>query len=123
MCGQQRCPEDHSLDHVLAGLGPRTDAVWLAGNVIGLGLTVAAAFLFPGHGLVFAYLAVTLRLALYVLAAGWANGGYFDQMVRLGLVAGFFEIFADYVLVRVLVSGRLVYLTRDAVLLESPLYM
>jgi hypothetical protein len=58
-----------------------------------------------------------------VLAAGRAEGGYFDQMVRLGLVAGFFEIFADYVLVRVLVSGRLVYLTRDAVLLESPLYM
>ena len=97
--------------------------VWLAGNVIGLGLTLAAAFLFPGHGLVFAYLAVTLRLLLYMLAAGRSEGGYFDQMVRLGLVAGFFEIFADYVLVRVLVSGRLVYLTRDAVLLESPLYM
>jgi hypothetical protein len=72
---------------------------------------------------VFAYLAVTLRLSLYALAAGRAGGGYFDQMLRLGLVAGFFEIFADYVLVQVLVSGRLVYLTRDAVLLESPLYM
>ena len=88
-----------------------------------LGLTLAAAFVFPGHGLIFAYLAVTVRLALYTQAAGWPGGEYFDQMLRLGLVAGFFEIFADYVLVRLLVSGRLVYLTRDAVLLESPLYM
>ena len=114
---------DDGLGYILVGLGPRTDAVWLAGNAIGLGLTLAAAFVFPGHGLIFAYLAVTVRLALYTQAAGWPGGEYFDQMLRLGLVAGFFEIFADYVLVRLLVSGRLVYLTRDAVLLESPLYM
>ena len=114
---------DDGLGYILVGLGPRTDAVWLAGNAIGLGLTLAAAFVFPGHGLIFAYLAVTVRLALYTHAAGWPGGEYFDQMLRLGLVAGFFEIFADYVLVRLLVSGRLVYLTRDAVLLESPLYM
>jgi len=115
--------ENDGIAYLLAGLGPRTDAVWLVGNAIGLGLTLVAAFVFPGHGVVFAYLAVTLRLLLYGLAAGRVGGEYFDQMLRLGLVAGFFEIFADYVLVRVLVSGRLVYLTRDAVLLESPLYM
>jgi hypothetical protein len=115
--------EGDALGYILVGLGPRTDAVWLAGNAIGLGLTLAAAFLFPGHGLIFAYLAVTVRLALYAQAAAWPDGAYFNQMLRLGLVAGFFEIFADYVLVRLLVSGRLVYLTRDAVLLESPLYM
>lgn len=115
--------EEDALGYILMGLGPRTDVVWLAGNAIGLGLTLAAAFLFPGHGLIFAYLAVAVRLALYTQAAAWPDGVYFDQMLRLGLVAGFFEIFADYVLVRLLVSGRLVYLTRDAVLLESPLYM
>ncbi len=104
-------------------LGPRTDAVWLAGNVIGLGLTLVAAFMLPRHGLAFAYLAVMLRLALYALAAGWPAGEYFRDMLRLGLVAGFFEIFADYVLVHGLTAGRLVYMTRDAVLLESPLYM
>jgi len=113
---------DDGLGYVLTGLGPRSDSVWLAGNLIGLGLTVVAAFGAPGRGLVFAYLAVGLRLALYALAAG-RGSPYFDQMLRLGLVAGLFEIFADYVLVRVLVGGRLVYLTRDAVLLESPLYM
>ena len=55
---------DDGLGYILVGLGPRTDAVWLAGNAIGLGLTLAAAFVFPGHGLIFAYLAVTVRLAL-----------------------------------------------------------
>jgi hypothetical protein len=115
--------QDDGLSYILVGLGPRTDAVWLAGNVIGLGLTLSAAYFFPGHGLIFAYLAVTMRLALYTQAAGWPGGEYFDQMLRLGLVAGLFEIFADYVPVRLLVSGLLVYLTRDAVLLESPLYM
>jgi len=114
---------DDGLGYVLAGLEPRSDRVWLAGNLIGLSLTSVAAFGFPGRGLVFAYLAVALRLVLYALAAGRAGSPYFDQMLRLGLVAGLFEIFADYVLVRGLVAGRLVYLTRDAVLLESPLYM
>jgi hypothetical protein len=107
----------------IAGLGPWTDRVWLAGNAIGLGLTLVAAFLVPGHGLALAYLAVMLRLALYAVAGTRPAGEYFDRMLRLGLVAGFFEIFADYVLVRLLPSGQLVYLTRDAVLLESPLYM
>ena len=78
---------DDGLGYILVGLGPRTDAVWLAGNAIGLGLTLAAAFVFPGHGLIFAYLAVTVRLALYTQAAGWPGGEYFDQMLRLGLVA------------------------------------
>jgi hypothetical protein len=113
---------DDGLGYVLSGLGPRSDSVWLAGNLIGLGLTLVAAFGFPGRGLVFAYLAVALRLVLYALAAS-RGSQYFDQMLRLGLVAGLFEIFADYMLVRVLVAGRLVYVTRDAVLLESPLYM
>lgn len=111
------------LAYVLSGLGPRTDLVWAVGNVVGLGLTLLAAYIDTGHGLAFAYLAVTIRLAIYALASGRPGGAYFDQMLRLGLVAGCLEIFADYVLVRVLVSGRLVYLTRDAILLESPLYM
>ncbi|HKQ63141.1 MAG TPA: hypothetical protein VJS92_17775 [Candidatus Polarisedimenticolaceae bacterium] len=104
-------------------LSSRTDVIWLLGNAIGLGLTLVAAYLMPQHGLVFAYLGVMLRLALYALAGGRPGGEYFAQALRLGLVAGCFEIFADYVLVHGLSSGRLVYLTRDAVLLESPLYM
>jgi Domain of unknown function (DUF6989) len=111
------------LTLLTTGLGPWTDRVWITGNVIGLGLALVAAFLAPRHGLAFAYLAVMLRLALYTLAAARPAGEYFDRMVRLGLIAGFFAIFADYVLVRVLPSGQLVYLTRDAVLLESPVYM
>src|SRR5262249_11911950 len=81
------------------------DAVWLAGTAIGLGLTLAAAFLSPGRGLVWAYLAVTLRLALYALAAGRPGGGYFDQMLRLRLLAGVFGIFADSGAGRGRVSG------------------
>jgi Domain of unknown function (DUF6989) len=114
---------DEGLTLLTTGLGPWTDRVWLTGNVIGLGLAFIAAFLAPRHGLAFAYLAVMLRLALYARAATRPAGEYFDRMLGLGLIAGFFAIFADYVLVRVLPSGQLVYLTRDAVLLESPLYM
>ena len=115
--------EDDPFEAVLAQLGRDTDLLWLAGNAIGLGLTLVAAYLVPLHGLALAYLAVLLRIALYVVAGSRLGLLYFDRMLRLGLVAGVFEIFADYVLVEVLPTGGLVYLTRDAVLLESPLYM
>lgn len=108
---------------LLRETGPATDAIWLIGNTIGLGLTVVAAYAFPRYGVFFGYLAVMARCALYAAVGSLPRFSYYDLMLRLGLVAGLFEIFADAMLVRWLPTGGLVYLTRDAILLESPLYM
>ena len=101
----------------------RTDLVWLAGNASGLGATFVAAYLMPSHGLFWAYATVASRLVLY----GWSTraqwGLLFRELLPLGLVAGFWELFADYFLVHWTRSGQLVYPTPDSVLLASPLYM
>lgn len=112
-----------AFERVLGEVGPRTDGVWLAGNAIGLGLTLVAAYATPAHGLFFAYLAVLARIGLYLYVGGRPGGAYFDAMLRLGLVAGVLELFADYMLVHWLPTGQLIYLTSDAILLASPIYM
>ena len=101
----------------------RTDLVWLAGNASGLGATFVAAYLMPSHGLFWAYATVASRLLLYGWSARARWGVVFRELLPLGLVAGFLELFADYFLVHWTRSGQLVYPTPDTVLLASPLYM
>lgn len=111
--------------------GLASDICWLLGMTIGLGFTVLAAYAFPypesRAGIFFAYLCVMLRLALYfAFADRWkeSGGALIGKLVTFGLVAGFFELLADYWLVNGVTSGRLVYTSgRDVVLLASPLYM
>lgn len=102
---------------------PRTDLVWLAGNASGLGATFVAAYLMPSDGLFWAYATVASRLLLYGWSARARWGVIFGELLSLGLVAGFLELFADYFLVHWTRSGQLVYPTPDTVLLASPLYM
>lgn len=101
----------------------RTDLVWIAGNASGLGATFVAAYLMPSHGLFWAYATVASRLLLYGWSARAQWGLVFRELLPLGLVAGFLELFADYFLVHWTGSGQLVYPTPDTVLLASPLYM
>jgi hypothetical protein len=101
----------------------RTDLVWLAGNASGLGATFVAAYLMPSHGLFWAYATVASRLVLYAWSARAEWGVVFRELLPLGLVAGFLELFADYFLVHWTRSGQLIYPTPDTVLLASPLYM
>jgi len=103
------------------GLGPATDRVWAAGAATGLALALAAAFLFPRHGWALAYLSVLLRLAWY--AAESEQAPPLRRLLLFGLVVGVFSIFGDYVRASVLPEGRLVYLTRDAMLLVTPPYV
>ena len=95
--------------------------VWAAGTLTGLALACAAAFLFPRHGVALAYLSVVLRLAWYGVHAEQAP--LLRRLLGFGLVAGACAIFGDYVRAHVLPQGRLVYLTRDAVLLTTPPYV
>ena len=111
--------DDHPAH--LPGLGPATDRVWIAGAFTGLALALAAAFLFPRHGLALAYLSVLLRLAWYGTQSEQAP--LLRRLLHFGLVAGLFALFGDYVRAAVLPGGRLVYLTRDAVLLSTPPYV
>ncbi|HEX5043355.1 MAG TPA: hypothetical protein VFV75_10645 [Candidatus Polarisedimenticolaceae bacterium] len=105
----------------LHGLGPATDRVWAAGSLTGLFVALAAAFLFPRHGVALAYLSVLLRLSWYAVRSEQAPA--LRRLLQFGLVAGLFALFNDYVRAQVLPEGRLVYLTRDAVLLATPPYV
>lgn len=110
--------DDLDVQH---GLGPATDRVWVVGATTGVALALAAAFLFPRHGVALAYLSVLLRLAWY--AARSEDVPALRRLLQFGLVAGVFAIFGDYVRAHVLPEGRLVYLTRDAILLSTPPYV
>jgi hypothetical protein len=109
------------LDAPLAGLGRANDGAWLAGTGTGLLLAVLAGTVLARHGVALAYLSVLLRVCWYAREA--ARAPLFDRLLRLGLVAGVFLVLGDYVRASVLPDGRLVYLTRDAVLLLTPPYV
>ena len=114
-----RTRDDLAAD--LQGLGPATDRIWAVGAGSGLVLALAAAFAFPRHGVALAYLSVLLRLAWY--AARGARSPLLLRLLQFGLVTGVFAILGDYVRADVLPHGRLVYLSRDAVLLITPPYV
>lgn len=96
---------------------------------IGLALTLVAAYarLPAGGGTMLAYLGLFIRGALY-LRAGDAlrdrGGAVLAGLVRMGIVAGLFELIVDWWLVNGVTNGRLDYLgARDVVLLASPIWM
>jgi hypothetical protein len=116
-----RSPAASAPDVPLAGLGREADLAWLAGTGVGLLLAVLAGTLLARHGVALAYLSVLLRASWYARESGRVP--LFDRLLRLGLVAGVFLVLGDYLRASVLPDGRLVYLTRDAVLLGTPPYV
>lgn len=119
--GTARFRAGDELADPLTDLDRAADAAWLAGTVAGLALAVLAGTLLSRHGVALAYLSVLLRICWYARAS--ARVPLFDRLLRLGLVAGVFAILGDYVRAAVLPDGRLVYLSRDAVLLGTPPYV
>ena len=105
----------------LGEIGPAADRAWLAGGLAGLVLAGLAAMVFPRHGVAIAYLSVLLRVAWYARVG--EGTPLFGRLLRFGLVVGVFAILLDYVRAEALPHGRLVYLSRDAVLLTSPPYV
>jgi hypothetical protein len=118
-----------ALARRLDELSPASDAIWFAGMATGLGLTVVAAFLpLPAAGgTACAYLGLLVRSALYLRAGetlSGRGGAVLAALLRLGIVAGLFELVVDWWLVAGVANGRLDYLdARDVVLLVSPIWM
>jgi hypothetical protein len=107
------------LKELAGGLDLQTDLWWLAMMLVGFLASFLAAF--TEGGVFWAYLSVFVRLAF---AAGLSQqpwGTIFARLVALGLVAGGFEIFADYMTV-VWQKGQRGYQSAAALLL-SPLYV
>src|SRR5438067_8222172 len=103
--------------------------MWLIGMTIGLALTVIAAFApLPAAGSTMcAYLGLLIRTGLYASACETLHergGAILVGLLRLGVVAGLFELIVDWWLVNGISNGRLDYLgNRDVVLLASPIWM
>jgi hypothetical protein len=118
-----------AFDRRLKELSLASDRIWLAGLTIGLALTLVAAFapLPGGGGTMLAYLGLFIRGALYLRAGeqlGDRGGAVLDGLMRMGIVAGLFELIVDWWLVNGITNGRLDYLgARDVVLLASPIWM
>ena len=121
--------EDPEFLRRIGELSVKSDRVWLAALSVGLGSTLIAAYLFAFSpmGKFLAYAGFSLRASLYFRAGivlEGCGGEILSDLFNLGLVAGIFEIFVDWGLIHLISNGRLVYLTRnDLVLLASPLWM
>lgn len=118
-----------AFERRLGELSSASDGVWLAGMLTGLALTVVAAFapLPPSGGTMCAYLGLLVRTGLYLRAGEvlrHRGGAVLAGLLRLGIVAGLFELAVDWWLVHGVTNGRLDYLgARDVVLLASPVWM
>jgi len=118
-----------AFERRLGELSPPSDRIWLAGLSTGLALTLVAAFvpLPPGGGTMCAYLGLFIRSGLYVGAGETLRdrgGAVLGGLIRLGIVAGLFELVVDWWLVNGVTNGRLDYLgAPDVVLLASPIWM
>ena len=118
-----------AFDRRLTELSPASDRVWLTGLTVGLALTLVAAFapLPTLGGAMLAYLGLFIRAALYLRAGDVLRdrgGAVLSGLLRMGLVAGLFELVVDWWLVNGISNGRLDYLgARDVVLLASPIWM
>jgi len=114
--------------HIKA-LSPASDAMWVGGMATGLLLTLVAAFapLPANGGTMCAYLGLFIRAALYASAGETLQqrgGATIVALLRVGIVAGLFELIVDWWLVNGIANGRLDYLgARDVVLLASPIWM
>ncbi len=111
------------LREALSELELQTDLWWLAMLLIGLACSVLAAWAFPDARPFWLYLGAFLRISM---AAGLAQqdwGGIFRRLLPLGAVGAVFSIFADFLAVAGFEAGRKEYLTSDARILATPLYM
>src|SRR5512141_2945764 len=93
-------------------LSSASDRVWMAGMTIGVALTLVAAFapLPPTGGTMCAYLGLIARSALYLCAGEvlrLRGGAILAGLLRLGIVAGIFELIIDWWLVNGVTNGRL----------------
>ena len=113
----------------IEALSPASDAMWVGGMTTGLALTLVAAFapLPANGGTMCAYLGLFIRAALYASAGETLQqrgGATVVALLRVGIVAGLFELIVDWWLVNGIANGRLDYLgARDVVLLASPIWM
>src|ERR1700675_690406 len=113
----------------IEALSPASDAMWVGGMTTGLVLTLVAAFapLPASGGTMCAYLGLFIRTALYASAGETLprrGGATIVALLRVGIVAGLFELIVDWWLVHGVANGRLDYLgARDVVLLASPVWM
>jgi hypothetical protein len=118
-----------AFERRLRELSMASDAVWLVGLVVGLGLTLVAAYVTPfsAAGNLWAWAGLLIRASLYLWAGDALRGRGGETLRRLfamGIVGGFFELPVDFALVHWVRNGRLVYLTgHDVVLLASPVWM
>jgi len=120
----------HPHDALVDRLSRRSDLLWGAIILWGVVLTTIATQFFPypqSHsGVFWIYLGSTVHMATLFIFAGRfraQEGALIRKLALFGLAAGVLEIFPDYLLVEWLPRGRLVYLSQDARLLSSPVYV
>ncbi len=111
------------IRELVEGLDIQTDLWWLATALIGLAAAMMGAFAFQEAGLFWCYLSVLLRLSIVVCLAQQPWGAVFARLLPLGLVAGMFAIFPDYLLARGFRTAQRVYTDSGATVLASPLYV
>ena len=111
------------LREIVEGLDIQTDLWWLAMVLTGLASSMLGAFAFPDSGLFWAYLSVMLRLSIAACLAQQPWGTVFARLLPLGLVAGAFVVFPDYLLVQGFKTAQRVYHSSEAKILASPLYV
>ena len=110
-------------------LSAGSDLVWFTALGIGLGFTLIAAYLFTFSptGKFWAYAGLFIRAGLYLWSGEVLKGRGGDtlsDLFKLGIVAGIFELLADWGLIHWISNGRLVYLSgNDVILLGSPVWM
>lgn len=108
------------FEELTKGLDIQTDLWWVALLVSDLLALLLAALAFPEAGLFWAWLSVLVRFSVFLCLSRQPWAGLFERLLMLGLAAGIFEIFSDYLLVSW--KGQRVY-AGSAPLLASPLYM
>lgn len=100
----------------------QTDLWWLALLFSGLLSALLGGVAFADHGIFWAYLSVFVRLALVVGLTQQAWGGIYAKLLPLGLVAGVFSVFSDYMAIHWFNAGQLTYPAGQGLVLGSPLY-
>src|SRR5678816_2585932 len=100
----------------LRELSRASDIIWLVGTAVGLGFTLIAAFFFPfsSSGKFWAYAGLLIRAALYMSAGDSLRnkgGETLSKLLKLGIVAGAFELLVDWGLIHWVSHGALVYLS------------
>lgn len=109
------------LKETSSALDLQTDLWWLVLMFTGLLSAVLGGLAFEDAGAFWIWLSVLFRTAIVLGLQQQPWGAVFGKLFWFGLVAGVFEIFADWLLVGWQKGGR-VY-PGGGVLLASPLYM